>query len=112
MSRRSAPRYEVELSVQLVTTAAVRGVSRNISTSGILVHATRPLPKGTRVRLEPLLSGGTAEVVWVRETKENADDPFSEADIGLKFVLLPQHDRETISALVESLRRSDPNRWH
>ena len=109
MSQPSAPRYEVDLSVQLVTAAPVRAVSRNISTSGILVHSTRPLPTGTRVRLEPLLAGGIAEVVWTRETREGTDDVHGGADIGLKFVSLPQHDRETISAIIRSLERAGPS---
>lgn len=110
MPQPSAPRYEVDLSVQLVATAPVRAVSRNISTSGILVHSARPLPAGTRVRLEPLLAGGIAEVVWTRETRQAADDAVSEAEIGLKFVSLPQHDKETISALIRSLECAERNR--
>jgi hypothetical protein len=105
MPRPSAPRYDIEISVQLVTASPARAVSRNISSSGILVHSTRPLSKGTRVRLEPLLAGGIAEVVWTRERK-GADDAPSGVDIGLKFVSLPQHDRETVSALVRSLERT------
>ena len=110
MPRPSAPRYDIEISVQLVTASPARAVSRNISSSGMLVRSSRPLSKGTRVRLEPLLAGGVAEVVWTRETRTGAEDAPSGVDIGLKFVSLPQHDRDTVSALIRSLERTKMSR--
>lgn len=110
MQKLSAKRYPVAFPVRLVPTkipSSVGGVSGNISETGMLVHAAAPLPPGTRVRLEPLLMGGTAEVVWARGGGPDAATG-GDANIGLKFVGLTHHDRETISALIRSLSRARP----
>jgi hypothetical protein len=61
------------------------------------------------LRLEPLLSGGYAEVVWVREHGDGGPGETA-ADIGLKFVGLTHADRESISALVSNLERAERSR--
>ncbi len=111
MQKQSAKRYPVAFPVRLVPTkipSSVGGVSGNISETGMLVHAAAPLEPGTRVRLEPLLVGGTAEVVWARGGDSSGAEG-GEANIGLKFVELTHHDRETISALIRTLSRSRPD---
>jgi hypothetical protein len=106
MDKCPAPRYEVVFPVRLMarsTTGFLQGLTRNISESGMMIHASIPLEAGTPVRLEPLLVVGSAEVVWVRKARKENDGADGPAEIGLRFVGLSQYDRENISALVRSL---------
>jgi hypothetical protein len=101
VERRATPRYDVELSVHIgvwVGGASMRGMTTNISESGMQVVIPTPIAEGTVVRFECPLFGGTVQVVWSR-------GEGSQTRLGLKFVTLAERDREALQELLTSLRK-------
>ena len=98
---RSAPRYDIQLSVRLIPLDlddGFSGVSRNMSETGVLISAEKGQPRGAIVRLKFPEFEWTAQVVWTREMEEELG--FL---LGMKFLALSNEDSQM---LVRLLRRA------
>ena len=104
-----APRYEIRLSLILILydpAGRFRGVTRNISESGMLVASSATRPRGALVHFESLTFSGGAEVIWTRETDEEEMLPGSmfveeKMLLGLKFVELSRRDGKALQEFLE-----------
>lgn len=97
-TRRLAPRYEIELPVDMRfgrSDLQLSGRTLNLSASGILIHCEDPKPPGTPVHLKLDEFEAWGEVVW-QQTAE-----VGGALLGMKFTHLNERDRQ---ALVDLLR--------
>lgn len=95
-----APRYDLTLNVRMAPPGPdgeFRGVSKNISATGVLVLAERAEPRGTQLHLEFPVFTATGEVIWTREV-----EPSPQALVGMKFTSLARSDRKALVGLLES----------
>jgi hypothetical protein len=100
MDNRAAPRYAIELEVELRsrdTDFAFVGITENLSESGLLVRTWRTEPKGTLFDLTFPTFRGAAEVVWTRESDEQEG-----AGLGMRFVSLSSTGNEELPRLLAS----------
>ena len=97
-----APRYGISVSLILLfhdPKGRFRGVTRNISESGMLVVSTAMRRRGSPVQFESSIFSGGAEVIWTREDHEG------EMLLGLKFIELSNRDRNALHKLLEPPQR-------
>ena len=99
--RRSSERISVELWVEQSSTREVyfqRGT--NLSTGGIYLEHTIPMPRGTEVRLVFTLPGDGESLV-VRGVIVNVGESVNELGMGVKFVDLSAANQVRIKAFVQ-----------
>lgn len=100
-----APRFDIALPVELTEgreERRFRGVSVNISESGMLVRAEEERPKGTRLSFSFAPFGGTAQVIWIRPLTEEAVEEASGTLLGMRFVSMKRHDRKTLVRILNA----------
>ena len=93
-----APRYDIELSVRLIPSdpeKTFRGVSQNLSETGVLVRAERSEPLRTMLRVEFPVFAASGEVIWTRETGEDLG-----VFLGMKFQALSSEDKRMLLRLL------------
>src|SRR5690606_26778762 len=84
--------------------------TENLSSGGTFVATNRELPVGTQITLvlgfpgllEPISVQGT-----VRWTRQRADGDTDEPGAGIEFA--PGPARDQLAAMIEKIRRGDPN---
>ena len=99
-----AARYDIELAVRLVPEGSgteLRGMSLNLSESGVLVLTDRLEPNDTRVQTAFQAFTSTSEVVWTREADETGD-----VLLGMKSVSLSRKDRKSLLSLLRNPPRT------
>jgi hypothetical protein len=95
-----APRYDIELAVCLSrpdASEAFRGISQNLSASGVLVRAERGEPLKTVLMLQFPVFAAEGEVIWARQA---GDD--SGILLGLRFSQLTVGDRRILLRILDS----------
>ena len=105
--RRDSERIPAEMWVEQSTSREVyfqRG--SNLSTGGIYLEHTIPMPRGTEIRLVFTLPGED-EPLEVKGVIVNIGESVNELGMGVKFVDLPQAARLRIEAFI--LRTLDPS---
>ena len=105
--RRDSERIPTEMWVEQSTSREVyfqRG--SNLSTGGIYLEHTIPMPKGTEVRLVFTLPGDD-EALEVKGIIVNIGESVRELGMGVKFVDLPETVRLRIEAFIQ--RTLDPS---
>jgi c-di-GMP-binding flagellar brake protein YcgR len=108
MDRRFAPRYPVNLPVELTlnpgdgaSPTSFRGTTKDISQTGVKVFSERTTSIGSRIRLRFAEFNASAEVVWVVETEVTGM-----ALLGLTFVGVESSGREAFQCVLEEARRA------
>lgn len=97
-----APRFDIALPVELTEgreNALFRGVSVNISESGMLVRSEEERPRGTVLSFSFAPFGGTAQVIWIRPL---ASEEEPGTLLGMKFVSMKRHDRKTLVRMLNA----------
>jgi len=110
--RRIQPRTEVPARVELRFSSFSKFVSQyvaNVSTGGMFIVTQETLPAGTPVEFRlaladgfPLIEG-TAQIVWVRDSRQALEGP---PGMAVRFLKLDESGRELISRMVEQRRQS------
>ena len=102
-----APRFDIELPVEMADPSdgvSFRGVSLNMSESGMLVRADQERARGTTLRFEFAPFGGTAQVIWTRNV--TADPRARDAEggilLGMKFLAMKRQDRKTLHRILQA----------
>lgn len=100
-----APRFDIELPVEMgepSNGASFRGVSLNMSESGMLVRTEEERPRGTTLRFEFAPFGGTAMVIWTRHVPGNGRGTEARVLLGLKFLAMNRQDRKTLARILQA----------
>jgi c-di-GMP-binding flagellar brake protein YcgR len=100
-----APRFDIELPVEMGEPSngvAFRGVSLNISESGMLVRTEQELPRGTTLRFEFAPFGGTAMVIWARQVPRDGRGSEPSVLLGLKFLAMNRQDKKTLARILQA----------
>jgi hypothetical protein len=86
------------------------GLTRNVSTNGMLLASPVRLPTGADLELELLLHGGHLRAIG-RLVREAGEVAWPYLGYGIEFIFLPPKSQEALDALVvESLREErDPS---
>jgi hypothetical protein len=100
-----APRFDIRLPVEIGDPgngASFRGISLNLSESGMLVQAEEERPRGTTLRFEFAPFGGTAMVIWTRRTNPDERGPHAGVLLGMKFLAMDRQDRKTLNRILQA----------
>jgi hypothetical protein len=102
-----APRFDIELPLEMGDSgggASFRGVSLNISESGMLVRSDEERPRGTTLRFEFAPFGGTAMVIWTRHVGADprVRDTAGGILLGMKFLAMKRQDRKTLNRILQA----------
>ena len=95
-----APRYDIELSVQLFPQGSddgFNGVTKNMSQTGVLVSGENDQPLGAIVRLKFPEFEWTAQVIWTRDTEKEL-----RVLLGMKFLSLSSEDQKMLVRLLKA----------
>ena len=102
-----APRFDIEFPVEMADPSdgvSFRGVSLNMSESGMLVRSEEERPRGTTLRFEFAPFGGTAQVIWTRHV--TSDLPVRDGEggilLGMKFVSMKRQDKKTLHRILKA----------
>jgi c-di-GMP-binding flagellar brake protein YcgR len=101
IERRTTPRYDVELDVQLTPAAGgapIRGTTKDISELGVQVVLPGTLPEGGIADFSCAAFGGRVQAIWSRAEG-------TQVRIGLRFISLAPRERDALFGLIASLRR-------
>lgn len=96
---RPAPRVNVKLPVTLTLNGSplpTRGISVNLSETGVLVRAARRAERGTLVQLDFPEFKAKGEVIWTRDAGEEG------TLLGMRFASIGWRDRRFVRSLVEA----------
>jgi hypothetical protein len=105
MMTEPAPRFDIELPVEMGdpgTDKPFRGVSLNISESGMLVRSEEERARGTTLRFEFAPFGGTAQVIWTRHVSGETRGTVAGALLGMKFLSMTRQDRKTLLRILQA----------
>ena len=78
--------------------------SKDLSLSGMFLHTTSPHPPGSSFQFEFEVEGGqrlirgVGEVVWIRGSKQSADEP---PGMGIRFISLDSKSQKLVRWLIE-----------
>ena len=102
-----APRFDIELPVEMADPSdgvSFRGVSLNMSESGMLVRSEEERARGTTLRFEFAPFGGTAQVIWTRHVTSDPAARDGEGGIllGMKFVSMKRQDKKTLHRILQA----------
>ena len=102
-----APRFDIELPVEMADSSdgvSFRGVSLNMSETGMLIRSEQERARGTTLRFEFAPFGGTAQVIWTRQV---ASDPRVKDGgggilLGMKFLSMKRQDKKTLHRILQA----------
>jgi hypothetical protein len=100
-----APRFDIELPVEIgdpSSGTSFRGVSVNMSESGMLVRTLEERPRGTTIRFEFAPFGGTAMVIWARQVRPAGRATEAGVLLGMKFLAMKRQDRKTLQRILQA----------
>jgi len=100
-----APRFDIELPVEMGEPgngAPFRGVSLNMSESGMLVRAEEERPRGTTLRFEFAPFGGTAMVIWTGQVPRSGRGEESSVLLGMKFLGMKRQDKKILRRILQA----------
>ncbi len=95
-----APRITVKLPVTLTfeeSSTTAKGISENMSETGVLVLTSRKEPEGAIAKLSFQTFDATAEVRWAATVE-------GDVRLGMKFVYIDERGREFVHRFSEYLR--------
>ena len=91
-----APRYTIRLVVNLTvegSPASIRGVTQNLSSTGVLIQASKQVARGSAVRMDFKDFKANGEIIWSHRREE-------EILLGVRFVSLGWGARRTLNGIL------------